>query len=142
MKLIISLILALSALLVYSLINGNLMTGSPSVNTCIGECYQTYLAEQGSLMQQEEARRTAAAQASPVELGRALYVSCQACHGANGGGGVGPQLNGRDSSYIAEALLAYKNRETRGPQSALMWGSAAALSDADIQNLSIFVESL
>jgi len=142
MKLIVSLILALSAVLVYSLMDSNLLTGRPSVNICTGECYQSYLAEQGTLLEQESARRAAVAELSPVELGRALYVSCQACHGGAGEGGLGPQLSGRDSAYIAEALIAYKNGETRGAQSALMWGVAAALSETDIGNLSIFVESL
>jgi len=142
MKLIISLVLALSAVLVYSMMDANLQTGRPSVNICTGECYQSYLAEQGTLQEQEGAKRAAAAELSPVELGRTLYVSCQACHGAGGEGGLGPQVSGRDSSYIAEALKAYKNGETRGAQSALMWGTASALSEADIENLSIFVESL
>jgi cytochrome c553 len=142
MKLIISLILALSAVLVYSMIDANLQTGRPSVNICTGECYQSYLAEQGTLVEQAVAKRAAAAELSPVELGRTLYVSCQACHGGSGEGGLGPQLAGQDSGSIADALRAYKNGETRGAQSALMWGTATALSDADIENLSIFVESL
>ena len=142
MKLIISIILALAAVLVYSRMDSNLPIGQPSVNTCTGECYQSYLAEHGTLLEQEGVKREAAAELSPVEVGRALYISCQACHGASGEGGVGPQIAGRDSLYIAEALNAYKNGETAGAQSALMWGVAAALSDADIENLSIFVESL
>ncbi len=142
MKLLISLVFALIALLVYSIMEADLLTGQPSVNSCTGECYHAYLAEQGTLLEQESVKRAAEAERNPVEIGRALYVSCQACHGASGEGGIGPQLASRNSSYVAEALTAYKNGETRGTNSAMMWGVAAALSDADIENLSIFVESL
>ena len=110
------------------------------VHTCDGECYEAYVAANGNILDQQ--RAAAAAAASPAELGKTAYVGCTACHGAGGEGGVGPQLSGRDASYVTTALTAYKNRETRGPQSALMYATAGALSDADIANLAAFVESL
>jgi cytochrome c553 len=100
------------------------------------------VAANGNILDQQRAAAAAAAAASPAELGKTAFVGCTACHGAAGEGGVGPQLSGRDVSFVTTALTAYKNRETRGPQSALMYASAAALSDADIANLSAFVESL
>jgi cytochrome c553 len=114
----------------------------PSVHTCTGECYEAYVAANGNILDQQRAAAAAAAAASPAELGKTAFVGCTACHGAAGEGGVGPQLAGRDVSFVTTALTAYKNRETRGPQSALMYASAAALSDADIANIAAFVESL
>jgi len=112
------------------------------VHTCDGECYEAYVAANGNILDQQRAAAAAAAAASPAELGKTAYVGCTACHGAGGEGGVGPQLSGRDASYVTTALTAYKNRETRGPQGALMYATAGALSDADIANLAAFVESL
>lgn len=112
------------------------------VHTCNGECYEAYVAANGNILAQQRLAAVAAAAASPAELGKTAYVGCAACHGAGGEGGIGPKLSGQDSSYISTALIAYKNRETRGPQSALMYASAGALSDADIANLAAFVESL
>lgn len=112
------------------------------VHTCNGECYVAYVAANGNILDQQRLAAVAAAAASPAELGKTAYVGCAACHGAGGEGGIGPKLSGQDSSYISTALIAYKNRETRGPQSALMYASAGALSDADIANLAAFVESL
>jgi cytochrome c553 len=112
------------------------------VHTCDGECYEAYVAANGNILDQQRAAAAAAAAASPAELGKTAFVGCTACHGAAGEGGVGPALSGRDASFVTTALTAYKNRETRGPQSALMYATAAALSDADIANLAAFVESL
>ncbi|MEX2334020.1 MAG: c-type cytochrome [Pseudohongiella sp.] len=114
----------------------------PSVHSCSGECYQNYIAANGTIVEQQRAAAEAAASASPAELGQQTYASCQACHGADGQGGIGPQLQGRDAAFITQALTAYKNRETRGAQSALMWPSAEALSERDIENLAAFVETL
>jgi cytochrome c553 len=114
----------------------------PSVHTCTGECYEAYVAANGNILAQQIAAAEAAASASPAELGRTAYVGCTACHGASGQGGIGPQLAGRDKAFVVTALTAYKNREARGPQSAVMYPSAAALSAADIENIAAFVESL
>jgi cytochrome c553 len=51
-------------------------------------------------------------------------------------------LSGRDAAFVTGALTAYKNRETRGARSNLMWPSAEALSERDIENLAAFVETL
>jgi len=114
----------------------------PDTNVCIGQCYQDYLAANGTIVEQARAQAEAAAAMNPVELGKVAYAACQSCHGIAGEGGVGPLLQGRDAAYITAALIAYKNRETRGEQSGLMWGVAAPLSDTDISNISQFVASL
>jgi cytochrome c553 len=113
-----------------------------SINKCSGECYEQYVAENGNIVDQQRAAAEAAKSASPAELGRALFTGCAACHGASGQGGMGPQLAGRDAAFVQQALTAYKNRETRGAQSAMMFASASALSAADIENLAAFVDSL
>ncbi len=71
--------------------------------------------------------------------GEAKYAGCAACHGPNGGGGIGPQLAGRDADYIVGRLTAYKANETIGAQSALMWGQAAMLSEEDMQDLAEYI---
>lgn len=114
----------------------------PSVHTCTGECYENYVAANGTIVEQQRAAAEAAASASPAELGQQTYASCQACHGAGGEGGIGPQLQGRDADFVTMALTAYKNGETRGAQSQLMWASAQALSARDIENLAAYIDSL
>ncbi len=114
----------------------------PQVNNCVGECYAAYLAENGTIAEQARAAREAASAASPADLGKALFVTCAACHGPAGEGGIGPQLNARDAAFVTDALSTYKSNVARGAQSAMMFGVAAALSDADIANLAAFVESL
>jgi cytochrome c553 len=114
----------------------------PSVHTCAGECYENYVAANGTIVEQQRAAAEAAASASPAELGQQTYASCQACHGAGGEGGVGPQLQGRDADFVTMALTAYQNGETRGAQSQMMWPSAQALSARDVENVAAYIESL
>lgn len=116
--------------------------GQPSANKCVGECYADYVAANGTIVEQESAKAQAAAAMSPAELGKTAYTSCQACHGTGGEGGVGPQLSGRDSAFIVDALNTYKASGTRGTQSALMWGVAGPLSEADIEHLGAYINSL
>ena len=78
-----------------------------------------------------------------IARGEVLYNTyCAACHGVNGEGGVGPKLQGQTNDAIVSMLTQYKNGETRGAQSALMWGQSAALSAEDMANIGAFVESL
>ena len=67
--------------------------------------------------------------------GEAKYAACGACHGSNGGGGVGPKLSGQTADYLTGRLNAYRAGEKVGSQSNLMWGNAAGLSDQDISEL-------
>ena len=81
---------------------------------------------------------------SPVmanEEGKAKYMTCMGCHGVNAEGGIGPKLAGQASAEIVEKLTAYRNKEQRGAQSAMMWGIAAGLSDADIQALAEYLST-
>ena len=74
--------------------------------------------------------------------GKAKYAVCSACHGATGGGGMGPALAGQTVEYIVGRLRSYKAGETVGPQSGMMWGQAANLSETDIQDLAEYVKTL
>ena len=115
--------------------------GGGNIHNCTGDCYQQWLEETGGAVEIAVAQAAARAEASPAELGKQAYVGCIACHGANGEGGIGPALAGQSATDIAAKLVQYKNGETRGGQSALMWSQAAQLSDRDIENLAIYIEA-
>lgn len=110
-----------------------------SVSACYGSCYTEWEASNGGVVAIAQAQAEAKAEASPAELGQGLYLGCVACHGTNGGGGVGPQLAGQSADVILGKLQRYGNGETLGPQSALMWSQAAQLSDSDMENISAYV---
>jgi len=74
--------------------------------------------------------------------GEAKYAACGACHGSNGGGGVGPKLSGKTIEYIVGRLNQYKNGEKVGSQSNMMWGQAAMLSETDINDLAEYIITL
>jgi len=82
------------------------------------------------------------AQAQNADLGKAKFATCVACHGAQGQGGAGPKLAGQKPEVIVQKLTAYKNKEQRGPQSALMWGMAGALSADDIKNIAAYIATM
>jgi cytochrome c553 len=82
------------------------------------------------------------ANAQDVAQGKAKYATCIACHGAQGQGGMGPKLAGQKSEAIVKKLTAYKNKQQVGPQSQLMWGLAAGLTPADINNLAAYTATL
>ncbi len=114
-------------------------TNHPPVGACVGECYTQYQIDDAK---RREAERAMMASATPAQLGQKIYTACAACHGAAGEGGVGPRLQGQTKDAIVSMLTQYKNGETRGAQSALMWGQAAALSSDDMTNIGAYVESL
>lgn len=74
--------------------------------------------------------------------GEAKYAACGACHGAQGGGGVGPALVGQTVEYLVGRLNQYKAGEKVGNQSNLMWGQAAGLSDQDMNDLAEYIVTL
>lgn len=120
--------------------------GYASNSSCTGECYRQYVADNGTVAEQIQEKKEIAI--AKVELGivdvfediRGLWAGCAACHGADGGGGVGPKLAGQSADYISGRLIAYKNKEKIGSQSAMMWGQAGMLSDKQIEQLSLFVK--
>ena len=109
-------------------------------HSCFGECYEEYTAKYGTFSEQLEAKRVAMQMESTADKGAKIYVNCNMCHGQNGEGGIGPKLVG--STSIVSMLMQYKNGETRGPQSALMWGQAANLSTEDMENLQAYIDTM
>ena len=91
-----------------------------------------------------------------LERGQALYrggdtkldvPACMACHGPDGRGMAGtgfPQLSGQWTDYVAAKLHDWKNGTTWGDdaKAKIMPTIAQALSDADINALSSYVEGL
>jgi len=74
--------------------------------------------------------------------GESKYAACGACHGAQGGGGVGPALAGKTVEYIVGRLNQYKAGEKVGSQSNLMWGQAAMLSDTDMSDIAEYIQTM
>ena len=112
-----------------------------SVHDCSQDCYDSWEQETGGVVALAAAKAEAKAAASPVELGKATYTGCIACHGSGGEGGVGPALVGQTGTMIYDKLVQYKNGETRGSQSALMWSQSAMLSDDDMKNVAAYAET-
>ena len=115
-------------------------TGYSSNQSCTGECYEEYVALNGTSVDILRAKQALAA-GDPFSDIRSLWSGCAACHGADGGGGVGPKLAGQTADYISGRLIAYKNNEQVGPMSAMMWGQAAMLSDKDISMIGEYIQA-
>lgn len=115
-------------------------SGYSSIGSCTGECYQEYVALNGTPAEIEQKKR-ALAEGDPFSSIRSLWAGCAACHGADGGGGIGPMLAGQSSDDIINKLTIYKNGGQIGAQSALMWGQASMLSEKDIETIGEFIEA-
>ena len=112
----------------------------PRVQSCTGECYERYVAEHGTVVEQLLAKREAEA-GDPFSSIKPLWAGCAACHGNEGQGiGAFPRLAGQSSDYIIGRLNQYKNRETVGAMSQTMWGQAGMLSEQDIKLLGEYIE--
>ena len=114
--------------------------GFSNNSSCTGECYEEYVALNGTSVEIEQAKKALANLDEFSDI-RSLWAGCAACHGADGGGGVGPKLAGQTADYISGRLVAYKNNEQVGPMSALMWGQAAMLSDKDINMIGDYIQA-
>ncbi len=81
------------------------------------------------------------AQAGDVAAGKAKAGVCAGCHGVNGISSVPmyPNLAGQHAQYIVKQLKAFKSGERKDP---VMAGMVAPLSDADMENLAAYYESL
>ena len=132
-------ILGIGGILYTAIINAD-VSGYGDVHGCWGECYEEYTEKYGTFSEQLAAKRLAMQTETPADRGAKIYVNCNMCHGMKGEGGIGPKLVG--STSIVKMLTQYKNGETRGGQSALMWGQAANLSTEDMENLQSYIDSL
>ena len=113
--------------------------GFSNESSCTGKCYEEYVALNGTAYEIER-RKQEVASADEFSSIKPLWAGCAACHGPDGGGGVGPKLAGQSAEYISGRLNAYKNREEVGPMSAMMWGQAGMLSDNDIDTIGKFIQ--
>ncbi len=115
-------------------------TGYSSNSSCTGECYEEYVRVNGTSVDILKAKQALAA-GDPFSDIRSLWAGCAACHGVDGGGGIGPMLAGQTSEDIIMKLTTYKNGGEVGSQSALMWGQAAMLSEKDITTIGEFIKA-
>tara|TARA_B110000444_G_scaffold104260_1_gene98510 strand:- start:6984 stop:7418 length:435 start_codon:yes stop_codon:yes gene_type:complete len=115
--------------------------GFSNNNSCIDECYEEYVALNGTAYEIER-RKQALAATDEFSAIKPLWSGCAACHGPDGGGGVGPKLAGQTADYITDRLNTYKNRGEVGPMSAMMWGQAGMLSAADMDMIGKYIETL
>ncbi len=76
--------------------------------------------------------------------GKSKAAMCAGCHGGNGIAiaPMYPNLKGQNAPYIEASLKAYRGKTRTGGQAVMMYGMAAALSDADIANLAAYYSSL
>ena len=115
-------------------------TGASSNSSCTGQCYVDYVALNGTPAEIEQ-RKQALAAGDPFSDIRSLWAGCAACHGADGGGGVGPKLAGQGADDIIGKLTTYKNKGEIGPMSAMMWGQAAMLSEKEIKMIGDYIQA-
>jgi len=116
-------------------------SGNSSNSSCTGECYEEYVALNGTSVDILRAKQALAA-GDPFSDIRSLWGGCAACHGAEGQGmAVFPKLAGQNKDYIVSRLNAYKNRETVGNMSSTMWSQAGMLSDAQMDMIGDFIEA-
>ena len=103
--------------------------GYASSNSCYGECYEVYVKENGTVVEQLKAKQAAAAE-DPFSSIRGLWAGCAACHGQKGQGiATFPKLAGQSAEYIVQRLNQYKNKEEVGPMSSTMYAQAGMLSE-------------
>lgn len=111
------------------------------VHNCSGSCYDNELKNSGTPSERLHAKMMSLSNKTTVELGKDIYSkNWSACHGGSGEGGVGPYLAGKNN--IVDMLQAYKDKKTRGPQSAIMWANAQQLSTKDMENLAEYIDTL
>jgi cytochrome c553 len=77
--------------------------------------------------------------------GQAKAAVCAACHGADGKAVIPgyPNLAGQNELYLVNAIKAYRSGDRKPVgNAAVMAGQAAALSDADIENLAAYFAAM
>ena len=79
--------------------------------------------------------------AADIAAGKAKAQVCASCHGADGISKVPtyPNLAGQKAAYTAKQLKAFRDASRKEPTMNAM---AKPLTDADIENLAAFYESL
>ena len=80
-----------------------------SVHDCSQDCYDDWEQETGGVVALAAAKAEAKAAASPVELGKATYTGCIACHGS-GMSWMAMDRNGRRWAAIDSNLPCRRRR--------------------------------
>ena len=115
-------------------------SGYSNSGSCYGECYEEYVAINGTPAEIEMKKKALAATDEFSSI-RSLWAGCAACHGNEGQGmAVFPALAGQTADYITDRLYAYRNKDTVGAMSSTMWAQAGQLSDQDIETIGKFIE--
>lgn len=102
----------------------------------------------GETGQQPVETAAAAEPAGDAEAGQTLFVgNCAGCHGAEGGGGVGPALTTADGPKAwtnAQFLTTLRQGKTpeRELSAAMPRFSPQQLSDSDVTNIHEYIKSL
>jgi len=82
--------------------------------------------------------------AGDAAAGKASAAICASCHGAAGIAVLPmyPNLAGQNEAYLVSALKTYREKQRNGGMAAIMQMQAAALSDADIDNIAAYFSNL
>jgi cytochrome c553 len=85
------------------------------------------------------------AQAAETEAARRRFVTCAACHGAQGkgsGDAAFPVIGGQDVKYLRNQLLAWRSGERRNSPGGAMNEAAKGLTDAEIDALAHYLSGI
>ncbi len=76
-----------------------------------------------------------------IAAGKAKAAACASCHGANGisNNPLWPNLAGQKAAYLEKQMIDFRSGKRKDPTMEPM---AKPLSDADIENISAYYESL
>lgn len=79
--------------------------------------------------------------AGDIEAGKAKAATCAGCHGATGvsNNPLWPNLAGQQAGYLVKQMKAFRDGTRNDP---MMGPMAKPLSDADIDNLAAYYNSL
>ena len=82
--------------------------------------------------------------AEAMQQGRTLYLQngCSACHGAGGGGGMGPALLDDEWKFGSDDLTLFKLIKGEIPQQTMPAAFGGVLKDDEIWKLIAFIRSL
>lgn len=78
--------------------------------------------------------------AGDIDAGKEKSTSCAACHGVDGvsSSPMFPTLAGQHADYLVKTLQDYKDKKRNNP---IMQGTAASLSDEDMEDLAAYFAS-
>ncbi len=86
----------------------------------------------------------AAPASTPAADGKALFVKCAGCHGADGAKTAlgNKALKGQKAEALAKELSGYKAKTYGGAKKGMMESQVASLSDADLKALAEYISKL